>query len=213
VPDSDPHSHTQRIEAFSDGVFAIATTLLIIEIAVPDVHGGGDLTRRLLDLWPQYLAYALSFFTIGVYWANHHSFFRLFHATDHIFLMLNVFFLMAIAFLPFPTAVVGEYLKDSVHREAAMHLYAIGFILPATGWFSLWVYGRARGLLDPDLDPRYVSRMTWQYGLSHLPYWAALAISFVSAWTAMALVIGVALIYSLPPRRPAYLVLQPLQED
>jgi uncharacterized membrane protein len=205
VPDSDPHSHTQRIEAFSDGVFAIATTLLIIEIAVPDVHGGGDLTRRLLDLWPQYLAYALSFFTIGVYWANHHSFFRLFHATDHFFLMLNVFFLMTIAFIPFPTAVLGDYLKDPAHRDAAMHLYAVGFILPATAWFSLWVYGRLRGLLDPDLDRTYLSRMTWQYALSQLPYWIALAISFASAWASMAIILGVAFVYLLPPRQPVYL--------
>jgi uncharacterized membrane protein len=204
VPDAESHSHTQRLEAFSDGVFAIAITLMILEIGVPDVHGGGDLNRKLLDLWPEYLAYVLSFFTIGVYWANHHSFLRLFHTTDHYFLMLNIFFLMTIAFVPFPTAVVGEYLKDSVHREAAMHLYAIGFILPATAWFSMWMYGRWRGLLDDQLDPEYLNRMTLQYALSHAPYWAALAISFFSAWTAMALVIGMAVLYALPPRRPVY---------
>ena len=209
MADSESHSHTQRLETFSDGVFAIAITLLIIEIGVPDVRGGGDLNRKLLDLWPQYLAYGLSFFTIGVYWANHHSFLKLFHTTEHIFLMLNVFFLMTIAFLPFPTAVVGEYLKDSAHREAATHFYAIGFILPATAWFTLWIYGRMRDLLDPDLDPDYVNRMTWQYALSQVPYWVAVVLSFVSAWAAMALIIGVALVYSLPPRRAVYLATQP----
>jgi uncharacterized membrane protein len=118
--------------------------------------------------------------------------------------MLNVFFLMTIAFLPFPTAVVGDYLKDSAHREAAMHLYAIAFILPGTGWFSLWVYGRARGLLDAGLDPHYINQMTLQYALSQVPYWVALAVSFVSAWAALAIVLGVAFVYLLPPRRPVY---------
>jgi uncharacterized membrane protein len=168
------------------------------------VHGGGDLTRELADLWPQYLAYALSFFTIGVYRANHHSLFRLFHTTDHVFLLLNVLFLMTIAFIPFPTAVLGEYLEDAAHREAAMHLYAIGFILPATGWFTIWMYARLRGLLEPRLDPRYANVVTWQFALSHVPYWVAFALSFVSAWGAMALVIGVAIAYCLPPRRPVY---------
>jgi uncharacterized membrane protein len=211
MADAESHSHTGRIEAFSDGVFAIATTLLIIEIGVPDVHGGGDLTDKLLDLWPQYLAYALSFLTIGVYWANHHSLFRLFHTTDHYFLMLNVVFLMTIAFLPFPTAVVGDYLKDSAHRDEAMHFYAIGFILPATTWFIVWMYARYRGLLDPDLDPKYCEYLTRQYALSQVPYWAALGVSFISAWAAMAIIIGLAALYALPPKRPVYL--HPHAED
>jgi uncharacterized membrane protein len=205
MPEADNHSHTGRIEAFSDGVFAIAITLLIIEIGVPDVHGGGDLNRKLLDLWPDYLAYILSFFTIGVYWANHHTLFRLFHATDHIFLMLNVLFLMTIAFVPFPTAVLGEYLKDPEHRAAAMHLFAIGLLLPATGWFILWTYGRWRGLLDPYLDPGYLNQMTWQYALSQAPYWTALGVSFINPWVSWGIVLGVAAFYLLPPRRPQYL--------
>jgi len=205
VADTESHSHTGRIEAFSDGVFAIAITLLIIEIGVPEVHGGGDLTDKLTDLWPQYIAYVLSFFMIGIYWANHHALFRLFHSTDHYFLMLNIFFLMAVAFLPFPTAVVGEYLKDSVHRDDAVHFYALGLILPAMGWVSLWLYARYRGLLDPDLDPKYCDFLTRQYLFSQVPYWGALAVSFVYAWAAMAIIIGMAFLYTLPPRRPRYL--------
>lgn len=207
MPEAESHSHTGRIEAFSDGVFAIAITLLIIEIGVPHVEGGQSLGRRLLDLWPDYLAYALSFFTIGVYWANHHSLFRLFHATDHAFLMLNVLFLMTISFVPFPTAVVGEYLKDPEHRAAAMHIYAVGFILPATAWLIFWMYGRWQGLLDPYLDPRYISHLTRKFALSHVPYWLALGVSFVSAWAAMAIVLGMTALYLLPPRRPQYLPL------
>src|SRR5215510_4445653 len=131
---TEDHLHpneTQRIEAFSDGVFAIAITLLIIEIGVPHVSSEESLSKALGDLWPKYFAYVLSFVMIGIYWANHHSFFRLFVRADHYFLMLNVLFLMAIAFLPFPTAVLGEYLDDPGQRDIAVSLYALGLLLPA----------------------------------------------------------------------------------
>src|SRR6266508_127727 len=159
-------SETQRIEAFSDGVFAIAITLLIIEIGVPQVTGNESLSDKLGDLWPSYGAYVLSFVMIGIYWANHHSFFRLFVRTDHYFLMLNVFFLMAIAFLPFPTAVLGEYLDDSEHRLSAVGLYAFGLLFPALTWFAVWAYANVRGLVDERLMPDYLRFMTIQYLLS-----------------------------------------------
>lgn len=150
------HEHdpgTQRIETFSDGVFAIAITLLILEIGVPRLEGGESLGHALRDLWPQYGAYILSFVMIGIYWANHHALFKLFVRTDHVFLMLNVFFLMCIAFLPFPTAVLGDYLDDSGERRAAVSLYALGLLLPAFGWLSVWLYGCWHGLTDERLHP------------------------------------------------------------
>jgi uncharacterized membrane protein len=197
-------NETQRIEAFSDGVFAIAITLLIIEIGVPHVTGEESLSSALGDLWPSYGAYVLSFVMIGIYWANHHSFFRLFVRTDHFFLMLNVVFLMAIAFLPFPTAVLGEYLDDSSQRDTAVRLYALGLLLPAIGWFTVWVYANIRGLVDERLAPEYVRFLTGQYALSNVLYAGALAISFVNAWVALVIVVGLTLLYLLPPRRPRY---------
>jgi uncharacterized membrane protein len=100
-------SETARVEAFSDAVFAIAITLLVLEIRVPspDVTGhGSTLLPALLRLWPSYLGYLISFVTIGVMWVNHHSMFVLIRQTDRYFLLLSVFFLMCIAFLPFPRA-------------------------------------------------------------------------------------------------------------
>ncbi|MEX0683896.1 MAG: TMEM175 family protein [Dehalococcoidia bacterium] len=152
--DPDAHSSTHRVEAFSDGVFAIAITLLIIEIAVPHLEGDESLGDKLRELWPSYAAYVLSFITIGIYWANHHSFFELFRRTNHIFLMLNVVFLMAVAFLPFPTTVLGDYLKDDANRDSAVTFYALGLLMPAVGWCALWSYGRWRGLLVQALDLR-----------------------------------------------------------
>jgi uncharacterized membrane protein len=204
---ADEHIHpneTQRIEAFSDGVFAIAITLLIIEIGVPHVTGEESLSEALRDLWPSYGAYVLSFVMIGIYWANHHSFFRLFVRTDHFFLMLNVFFLMAIAFLPFPTAVLGEYLDQGEHRDTAVRLYALGLLLPAFWWFCLWLYANARGLVDERLAPEYVRFLTVQYLLSSVLYTAALMLAFLEAWVALAIVVGLTLLYLLPPRRPRY---------
>ena len=205
---TEDHLHpneTQRIEAFSDGVFAIAITLLIIEIGVPHVGGGESLATALGDLWPSYGAYVLSFVMIGIYWANHHSFFRLFVRTDHYFLMLNVLFLMAIAFLPFPTAVLGEYLDDSAQRDIAVRLYAFGLLLPAAGWLLVWLYANARGLVDERLAPDYIRFLTAQYLLSNALYAGALLLSFLSAWIALTIVVGLTLLYLLPPRRPRFI--------
>lgn len=208
----DSHTHTGRIEAFSDGVFAIAITLLIIEIGVPRVDREGSLGDELLDLWPSYAAYVLSFVTIGIYWVNHHSFLRLFHATTHFFLMLNVWFLMAIAFLPFPTAVLGEYMKDGEHRQAAVSLYSAGLLFPAVGWGLVWFYGQYRGLLDDSLHPNYIRFANWQYTFSVFVYAVAFAISFVSAWAALGLCAAITAVYIFPPRRPQYLPLPDVVE-
>jgi len=207
VARTEDHLHpneTQRIEAFSDGVFAIAITLLIIEIGVPHVRGNESLASALGDLWPSYGAYVLSFVMIGIYWVNHHSFFRLFVRTDHYFLMLNVFFLMAIAFLPFPTAVLGEYLDNAQQRDAAVRLYALGLLLPAFGWIVVWLYANARGLVDERLAPEYVRFLTVQYLLSNVLYGSALLLSFLDPWVALVIVVGLTLLYLLPPRRPRY---------
>jgi len=201
IDGEDPDSGMQRIETFSDGVFAIAITLLIIEIGVPHLGGSESLASALWDLWPSYGAYALSFVMIGIYWANHHSIFKLIVRTDHVFLMLNVFFLMCIAFLPFPTAVLGEYLHDSGERETAVTLYALGLLLPAFGWLC----ANFRGLTDTRLAPDYIRFLTTQYLLSNAIYVMALAISLISAVAALVICVGLTLLYLLPPRSPRYL--------
>lgn len=201
------HEHEtslHRIEAFSDGVFAIAITLLIIEIGVPVVTGDETLKHELQHEWPGYFAYVLSFVMIGIYWANHNSFFRLFARSDHTFLMLNVLFLMAIAFVPFPTAVLGDYLRDDSERKTAVLFYAFGMVLPATTWLAVWVYGIARGLVRSDLDPSYVRQLTLQYGASSLIYVTAMVTALISSWVCLAIVIGLTLMYLLPPRSPRF---------
>ena len=105
------HSTTSRLEAFSDGVFAIAITLLILEVKVPHAGTGESLRTALLRLWPSYLGYVISFVTLGIMWTNHHAMFTYIRRTDRYFLIVHVFFLMCISFLPFPTAVLAEYFE------------------------------------------------------------------------------------------------------
>ena len=102
-----------RLEAFSDGVFAIAITLLVLEIVVPHVEEPGELGQALLDLWPSYLAYATSFLTIGIMWINHHTVFRQLGEVDHRFLFINLGLLMCISFVPFPTTLLADLLDQA----------------------------------------------------------------------------------------------------
>lgn len=113
-------------------------------------------------------------------------------------------FLMAIAFLPFPTAVLGDYLRNSDERQTAVLFYALGLVLPAATWLTVWLYGVARGLLRSDLHPSYVRLLTIQYGMSTLIYLTAMATALLSSWVCLAIVIGLTLLYLLPPRSPRF---------
>lgn len=199
---------TQRLEAFSDGVFAIAITLLILEIRVPHVGEGGEhasLANALFQLWPSYGAYLLSFVMIGIYWVNHHAFMRLFTRTDHGFNLLHIFFLMCISFLPFPTAVLAEYLTNAEQWHTAVSLYALGLLLPAFSWFLVWLYGSYKyRLLDPRLDLAYISFLNRQYLLSNGLYSLALLVSFWNTTVSLIICIGLTFLYLLPPRKPVF---------
>ncbi len=166
---------TSRLETFSDGVFAIAATLLILNVHADGPHLG----QALAQAWPSYAAYAVSFVTIGIMWVNHHGVFAQIDKVDRTFLMVNVFFLMAVAFVPFPTVLVAQHIHDPGLRVAAL---AYGFTLTVTAVFYnlLWFYAaRRRRLLRDDADPRVVSGITRSY----LPGpWIYLAATLVALW-------------------------------
>ena len=122
-------SDTARLETFADGVIAIAITLLILDVKVPEVHGAA-LRTALARQWPSYAGYAVSFLTIGVIWVNHHHMFKLIARTTHAFLVMNVVFLMTISFLPWPTALVAHYLEKPNGRGAATIAYGCTMICP-----------------------------------------------------------------------------------
>ena len=166
---------TSRLETFSDGVFAIAATLLILNVHVDGPHLGHALARA----WPSYAAYGVSFVTIGIMWANHHGVFSQIDKVDRTFLMINVFFLMAVAFVPFPTVLVAEHVRDAGLQAAAL---AYGFTLTVTAvlYSLLWFYAMSgRRLLRHDADPRVVSGIT----RSFLPGpWIYLTSTLLAFW-------------------------------
>ena len=187
---------TDRAAAFSDGVFAIAITLLILAVGVDQARAKGDLSHQLLHLWPAYIAYAVSFDTIGIMWVNHHLVFRQFARVDRPLLLLNVLLLMLIAFVPFPTRVVAQNAHTVGDREAAALLYGITMTTTAILFFSVWIYG-SRKLLSPDADRREVSGITRSY-LPGAPIYAiATLIALVSPVASLIIFGALALFYAI----------------
>ena len=196
---------TRRIESFSDGVFAIAITLLVLGIKVPHLQGASSLGFALAELWPSYFAYALSFLMIGIYWANHHYIFNLYKRSDHVFALLNVLFLMCISFLPFPTAVLAGYMNDTNHQHDAVTYYALGLLLPAFSWLLVWLYASSGyRLIDINLEQAFVKFLSRQYLFSVALYLIALLISLWNANIGLCICVGLTLLYLLPPKKPVY---------
>jgi uncharacterized membrane protein len=187
---------TARVEAFSDGVFAIAITLLILAVGIEQALAEGDLGHQLLDLWPAYLAYGASFLTIGIMWVNHHSVFRLFARVDRPLLLLNILLLMLIAFVPFPTRVVADHAQSAGDRKAAALLYGSTMTITAILFFCLWFYG-SRHVLRPDADRREVTGITRSYLPGAPTYATATLLALVSSVASLVLFGVIALFYAL----------------
>jgi uncharacterized membrane protein len=152
-------SELDRLIFLSDGVFAIAMTLLAIDLALPEVASpsAADLGQRLFALWPRYLSFALSFLVIAQYWRSHQRIFRYMIRLDSRFVWLNLVLLLCVAFLPFPTSVLGAYGNDSV----SVSLYA--GTLAATGVvvLAMWLYATTRHrLVSHELSPRQIQQIT-----------------------------------------------------
>lgn len=180
-------------------MFAIAITLLIIEIGVPHVGEFESLFEDLVHLWPSYLGYAISFLVIGTVWANHHNRFRLISRSDHILLFLNILFLMCVAFIPFPTALLAEYIRDDLHRITAVAVYSGTLAVTAVFFTLLWLYAAGNHrLVHRELDPSLLRAMARRYVLGTILYILAFALAFVSPAASLALIVILALIFVLP---------------
>ena len=191
-------SETGRIEAFSDGVFAIAITLLIIEIHVPSREHAESLGHELLRTWPSYLGYLTSFLTIGVMWINHHHVFDLIDRVDRTMLLLNTLLLMMIAFVPFPTAVLAQFIETDGARAAAV-LYGATLTLTALNYFVWWRYASSgRRLIAPEVPDDVVADITRAYTPGILLYGGAALVAFLEPWLSAALYLAIAAFYALP---------------
>lgn len=186
---------TSRLEAFSDGVFAIAITLLILEIDVP-LHSE-HLAHDLLHTWPSFLAYLLSFAVILIMWINHHTICRLICRSDRRFLLLNGLLLMLITFINYPTAVLADYLTSS-HARTALQFYNATFVVTACAFNVLWRYASHDGrLFGPDVNADTIAGVTRAFRFGPLYYLLSFLLGFVSVPLSLALNIGLAVYYAV----------------
>jgi uncharacterized membrane protein len=176
---------TTRLETFADGVFAIAATLLIL-----DVKASNGVS---------YAAYGLSFATIGIIWVNHHTVMSQLGAVDRAFLFMTVFFLMTVAFIPFPTQLVAEHIRDggAEARDAAL-TYGFTFVAMSISFAGLWAYASRGGrLLKPDADERTVAGITRSFRPGVFVYLAATLVAYLSPIASVCIFAALALFYVL----------------
>ncbi len=192
---------TNRLEAFSDGVLAVAITLLVLDIRVPPPGGGSpSLAHNLAQAWPNYAAYVTSFITIGIIWVNHHAMISRLRRADHSILVLNLFLLLSIAILPFATALMARYLREPHGQHVAAAIYSGAFLLMSV-IFSVMqrhiLFSRSHLLIEGLDEMRRRTILRW--GIAGLiPYALATAIAAVSAYVTLAICAAVAVFYALP---------------
>ena len=189
-----------RLEAFSDGVLAIVITLLILDVKVP-TSAGGHLGRALAEQWPQYAAYLISFFVVGIIWLNHHAVVQCLARTDHTFQVLNLLLLLPVSVLPWPTAVLAEYLRDGTENDqrVAVVLYGLTSSAMAVAFNVLWRYLlRHPELHRPEVSREALAVRNRRFNVGPYVYPVATLIGLVSTWAFLAIMFGLALLYLLP---------------
>ena len=188
---------TGRIEAFSDGVFAIAITLLILDVKVPHLSESSvGLGTGLLRQWPSYVAFLASFATIGIMWINHHRLFTYIVRSSHALLLLNSLLLLGVVIVPFPTALVAEYFGHEGEHLATI-LFSATFLFLAIVFNVLWRYG-AKHLLGPNADLPEVREISKQYKFGPVFYLVCLALAPLSVGASIAMNLGLAIFFALP---------------
>jgi len=200
---SQTEKETGRIEAFSDGVYAIAITLLVLELKVPHSPSGALLRSALVEQWPSYVAFLVSFLTIGIMWINHHRLFTLIRRSDDGLLVLNGLQLLTVTVVPFPTALVAAYIGHDGGRLAAA-IYTGWSLVIGAAYNLLWRYAASpsrRLLRVPPDDPSVLSIQA-QYRFGPLFYGVAFALAFVSPELAIGLCGALAIYYAIPPKAP-----------
>ena len=188
----------ERLEAFSDGVFAIAITLLVLEIHVPptDQLATPDLLiKSLAALWPSYFGYLVSFVTVGIMWANHHNLMRHVAYVDHGLILANLFLLLGVGFVPFPTALLAATLGGPGEQIGVL-VYAGTFAAIAVAFNALWY--RIRLVLREDADPASVAAITRSYRLGPAGFSVAFVAALINPVLGMAVIVGLVLLYLLP---------------
>jgi len=200
APDNDSVSDTGRTETFSDGVLAIAITLLVLDLHVPlrGTLGDESLADALGHQWPQYAAYVTSFLVIGIIWVNHHTLFRLIRYVDRMLLFINLLLLLFVAAIPFTTSLLAEYLTagGSAARTAAL-VYSVVMLAMSFAFGSLFIYVvRHTALVEDNVDPAALRTSTRRFtALGIVLYGATILVALVSAPACLVLHLAIALYY------------------
>jgi uncharacterized membrane protein len=191
---------TGRVEAFSDGVFAIATTLLVLDLKIPNT--GEPLTGQLLNEWPTFVAYLISFSFILIMWINHHWMFQHIVRIDSTFMLLNGLLLLGITVVPFPTNLVAEFILTP-DQTTATAVYSGWFFIIAIFFNVMWRYAAANGRLlnRHDINAELANVITRRYRWGPVTYFAAFLLAFLWAPASLGLNLALAIYYALPRER------------
>jgi uncharacterized membrane protein len=187
---------TGRLESFSDGVIAVAITLLSLDLAV-NGPGHGTLAHQLAQRWPQFTSYVVSFLVIGIIWINHHSLLSNLETIDRVTLFLNLLLLLFVVAIPFVTATMAEYLnKGGSDSHLAAALYAFVSLGMSLAFAMMFLWSSRQGQFRMTLDRRTRRSTFVRFSFGNLVYVAALGLAFVNAWLTLVLVALMAIYYS-----------------
>lgn len=194
-----------RVEAFSDGVFAVAITLLVLDITLDHKAGDGHLWRDLGELKYHYAAYAISFLTIGIMWVSHHNLMTNVVTVDHALLYRNLLLLAVICFIPFPTAILSEYVhgEGSKNMRAAVGLYGITLIALSAAFTLLWIHVyRTPTIRAPWISQADIRTDTVRSGVSVLIYVVSTALTPVAPWVTLSIFAALVIVFAVVRPRP-----------
>ncbi len=190
---------TSRLEAFSDGVFAVAITLLVLDLNVP---GGDHLWHQLREEWPQFASFFVSFWVIGIIWVNHHGLLDHLKRADRHVLYMNLGVLMTVVFIPFSTALMAEHLKSGADERVAAIVYALAFLAMALAFNLFWTYViKHRRDLGVEISDNEVRSMTVGFLIGTPIYVVAVGMAFISPAVVLIMIGAVAAYYMVAGMR------------
>jgi len=210
-----PSLNTQRLEALSDGVIAIALTLLVLQIGRVELRHGENLLDGIRQLWPSYMAYIVSFTVIGLIWVAHHSMFERISTVDRPLLFLNLALLLGVAFIPWPTSLLADFIREGrFNASVATALYSLTMTVIGIVFVGMWAHLVRHPELTVDsvtpVQLRHSLRLAW---VSPIVYGATIGLAFVSPYLCVALYVILAVYFARGPSARALLTAQDKTTD
>jgi uncharacterized membrane protein len=194
-----PAPSTNRLEAFSDGVFAVAITLLVLDLKI---SSNGGLAAALAKEWPHYATYVVSFLTIGIIWMNHHAQFNRIARADRTLMVLNLILLMFVTLIPFPTGLLADRLHSGSDGQVAAAVYAATLLAMSIAFFSTYLWAARKQLFAEWVGEQHIGYLLRRNGAGLIVYAAAIAVAFANATVSLCLC-GLVALYYLHPGRSA----------